>query len=134
MSSSDESCEESPDDPPEESDGSLLVVGSASEVRVGVADESSLSEPSSSSDVDSSSVEVAGAPVPVAGAVVVGDDGVDGSSSCSSEEEDDDALVIALSVVVLDVSVPPTSADTGRCPINSMPVTMPMARTNTAVA
>jgi len=128
-----DSCEEPSDDPSEESDGSLSVVGSASEVRVGVADDdSSLSDPSSSSDVDSSSVPVVGALVPVAGAVVVGDDGVDGSSSCSAE--DDEALVIAPIVVVVDVSAPPTSADTGRCPMSSIPVTMPIAMTNTAAA
>jgi hypothetical protein len=114
------------------------VVGSAAELRVGVADEdSSLSDSSSSSDVDPSSVpvseSVAGAPVPVAGAVVVGDDGVDASSSsCCSE--DDDAVVSSLSVVDLDVSVPPTMADTGFCPISSIPVTMPIAITNTAAA
>ena len=97
LSFSEEVCsEESPD----ESDGSLPEVGSASEVRVGVADpDPSLSDPSSSSEADSSSVPVAGALVSVVGAVVVGDDGDDGSSSCSSTGDDDEALVIAPIVV-----------------------------------
>ena len=74
-----------------------------------------------------------GALVSVAGAVVVGDDGDDGSSS-SSTGEDDEALVSALIVVSCDVSVPPTSAATGFCPMSSMPVMTPMAMTNTAAA
>jgi EAL domain-containing protein (putative c-di-GMP-specific phosphodiesterase class I) len=139
-----ESCVDSSDDPSEEPVGSLSVVGSACEERVGVADpdpslpdpsplESSPPDASSSSDVDSSSVPVAGALVSVAGAVVLGDDGVAGSPD-SSSEDDDDALVIAPMVVAVEVSVPLTSADTGRCPISSMPVTMPMARAKTAAA
>ena len=136
-----EPCEELPEDcfgelELEEPDRWLPVVGSAAELRVGVADEDSSLSDSSSSDVDPSSVpvseSVAGALVPVAGAVVVGDDGVDSSSSCCSE--DDDAVVSSASVVVLDVSVPPTMADTGFCPISSIPVTMPIAITNTAPA
>ncbi|WP_100501006.1 putative bifunctional diguanylate cyclase/phosphodiesterase [Geodermatophilus chilensis] len=133
----DESCEESPrdelSDDSDDSVGSLSVVGSTSEVRVGVADPvSSLSEDSSSSDVDSSSEPVVGALVSVAGAVLVGEDGDDGSWSCCSE--DDDAFVIAPIVVDREVSVPLTSADTGFCPMSSMPVTMPMAMTKTAAA
>jgi iron(III) transport system substrate-binding protein len=75
-----------------------------------------------------------GALVSVAGAVVVGDDGDDGSSSCSSTGDDDEALVIAPIVVSWDVSVPPTRAATGFCPMSSMPVMTPMAMTNTAAA
>jgi hypothetical protein len=133
-SSEDESWEEScSDESRDEPVGSLLVVGSASEVRVGVADPvPSLSDVSSSSDdADSSSEPVVGALVPVAGAVV--EDGDDGSSSCCTLE-DDDALVIAPIVVSCDVCVPPTSADTGFCPISSMPVMTPMAMAKTAAA
>jgi hypothetical protein len=67
--------------------------------------------------------------VVVAGAVVVGDDGVDGVvSRC------EDALVSSPMVVVPDEWELPTSADTGFCPMSSIPVTMPMATTKTATA
>ena len=68
-------------------------------------------------------------PVVVAGAVVVGDDGADGVvSRC------EDALVSSPMVVVPDECELPTSADTGFCPMTSIPVTMPMAATKTATA
>jgi hypothetical protein len=67
--------------------------------------------------------------VVVAGAVVVGDDGVDGVvSRC------EDASVSSPMVVVPDEWESPTSADTGFCPMSSIPVTMPMATTKTATA
>jgi hypothetical protein len=67
--------------------------------------------------------------VVVAGAVVVGDDGVDGVvSRC------EDASVSSPMVVVPDEWELPTSADTGCCPMSSIPVTMPMATTKTAAA
>jgi hypothetical protein len=65
----------------------------------------------------------------VAGAVVVGDGGVDGVvSRC------EDALASSPMVVVPDEWELPTSADTGFCPMSSIPVTMPMATTKTATA
>jgi hypothetical protein len=65
----------------------------------------------------------------VAGAEVVGLDGVVGVvSRC------EDSLVSSPRVVVLDESESPMSADTGFCPMSSIPVTMPMATTNTATA
>ena len=129
-----EPCEELPEDcfgelELEEPDRWLPVVGSAAELRVGVADEdSSLPDPSSSSDVDSSSVPVSEsvAGVSVVGAGVVGVDGVASRS--------DDALASSLSVVVPDVCEVPTRADTGCWPISSIPVTMPIAITNMAAA
>src|SRR4051794_13048912 len=60
----------------------------------------------------------------VTGAEVVGVDGVVGVVSWC-----EDALVSSPRVVVLDESESPTSADTGFCPISSIPVTMPMATT-----
>ena len=67
--------------------------------------------------------------VVVAGVLVVGDDGVDGVvSRC------DDALLSSPRVVVPDEWELPTSADTGFCPMSSIPVTMPMATTKTATA
>jgi hypothetical protein len=58
-----------------------------------------------------------------------GDDGVDGVvSRC------EDALVSASMVVVPEECEFPTRADTGFCPMSSMPVTMPMATTKTATA
>jgi hypothetical protein len=67
--------------------------------------------------------------VVVAGALVVGDDGVDGVvSRC------EDALLSSPRVVVPDEWELPTSADTGFCPMSSIPVTMPMATTKTATA
>jgi hypothetical protein len=82
------------------------------------------SEPSSPVAVDGELSAVV-----VAGAVVVGDDGVDGVvSRC------EDASVSSPMVVVPDESELPTSADTGCCPMSSIPVTMPMATTKTAAA
>jgi hypothetical protein len=67
--------------------------------------------------------------VVVAGVLVAGDDGVDGVvSRC------DDALLSSPRVVVPDEWELPTSADTGFCPMSSIPVTMPMATTKTATA
>ena len=67
--------------------------------------------------------------VVVAGTLVVGDDGVDGVvSRC------EDALPSSPRVVVPDEWEFPTSADTGFCPMSSIPVTMPMATTKTATA
>jgi hypothetical protein len=67
--------------------------------------------------------------VGVAGTLVVGDDGVDGVvSRC------EDALPSSPRVVVPDEWEFPTSADTGFCPMSSIPVTMPMATTKTATA
>jgi hypothetical protein len=65
----------------------------------------------------------------VAGAVVVGEDGVDGVVSRCEE-----VLVSSPRVVVPDGWELVTSADTGFCPMNSIPVTMPMATTKTATA
>jgi hypothetical protein len=81
----------------------------------------------------SSSVAVASgeelSSVVVAGTLVVGDDGVDGVvSRC------EDALPSSPRVVVPDEWEFPTSADTGFCPMSSIPVTMPMATTKTATA
>jgi hypothetical protein len=67
--------------------------------------------------------------VVVAGVLVVGDDGVDGVVSPR-----DDALLSSPRVVVPDEWELPTSADTGFCPMSSIPVTMPMATTKTATA
>jgi hypothetical protein len=113
-----------------------VAVGLRSEVRDGpdgeedvcVAErESALSDPGAS-DVDRSGAEVVGA-VLEAGAVVVGEEGVDGlESRC------DEALVSAPIVVVPDVWELPTSADTGFCPTTSIPVTIPMAMPKTAAA
>jgi hypothetical protein len=67
--------------------------------------------------------------VVVAGTLVVGDDGVVGVvSRC------EDALPSSPRVVVPDEWEFPTSADTGFCPMSSIPVTMPMATTKTATA
>jgi hypothetical protein len=67
--------------------------------------------------------------VVVAGTLVAGDDGVDGVvSRC------EDALPSSPRVVVPDEWEFPTSADTGFCPMSSIPVTMPMATTKTATA
>ena len=67
--------------------------------------------------------------VVVAGVLVVGDDGVDGVvSRC------EDALLSSPRVVVPDEWELPTSADTGFCPMSSIPVTMPMATTKMATA
>jgi hypothetical protein len=67
--------------------------------------------------------------VVVAGALVVGDDGVDGVVSPR-----DDALLSSPRVVVPDEWELPISADTGFCPMSSIPVTMPMATTKMATA
>lgn len=67
--------------------------------------------------------------VVVAGAVVVGEDGVDGVVSRFEE-----VLVSSPRVVVPDGCELVTSADTGFCPMNSIPVTMLMATTKTATA
>jgi hypothetical protein len=68
-----------------------------------------------------------------AGAVVVGTDGVDGAvSRCESRCED--ALVSSPRVVVPDEWELPTSADTGFRPTSSIPVTVTMATTKTAMA
>jgi hypothetical protein len=76
-------------------------------------------------DGELSAVVAAGAVV--AGAVVVdGDDGV--VSRC------EDALVSSPRVVVSDEWELPTSADTGFCPMSSIPVTTPMATMKTATA
>jgi hypothetical protein len=65
----------------------------------------------------------------VAGAVVVGDDGADGVvPRC------EDAMLSSPMVVVPDEGELPTSADTGFCPMSSIPVTMPIATTKTATA
>jgi hypothetical protein len=65
----------------------------------------------------------------VAGAVVAGVDGAFGVvSRC------EDALVSSPRVVVPDEWELPTSADTGFCPMSSIPVTMPMATAKTATA
>jgi hypothetical protein len=66
--------------------------------------------------------------VAVAGAVVVGDDGVDGvAPRCEA------ALVRSPREVPDDWELP-TSADTGFWAMSSTPVTMPMATTKTATA
>ena len=70
--------------------------------------------------------------VVVAGAVVVGEDGVDGVDGVVSWCEE--VLVSSPRVVVPVGWELPTSADTGFCPMSSMPVTMPMATTKTATA
>jgi len=67
--------------------------------------------------------------VGVAGAVVVGEDGVVGVVAL-----DEEALVSSPSVVPPVEVVWLTSAETGFCPISSIPVTMPIASTKTAPA
>jgi hypothetical protein len=64
----------------------------------------------------------------VDGAVLL-DDGVAGVESRS-----EDAFARALSVVAPCSLEPVTMADTGFCPSNSIPVTIPMARRKTATA
>jgi hypothetical protein len=95
-----------------------------------VGEEEEDSEPSSSVAV-SVAVAVEGelSAVVVAGVLVVGDDGVDGVVSSR-----DDALLSSPRVVVPDEWELPTSADTGFCPMSSIPVTMPMATTKMATA
>jgi len=67
--------------------------------------------------------------VEVAGAVVVGEDGVVGVVS------DDDGLVASSPRVVVPDGVEfVTREDTGLCPISSMPVTIPIASTKTETA
>ena len=68
--------------------------------------------------------------VEVAGAVVVGEDGV-GVVVPVVEEE---LLASSPSVVVPDEDELPTSAETGFCPISSIPVTTAIATTNTEAA
>jgi hypothetical protein len=65
--------------------------------------------------------------VEVAGAVPVGADGVVVS-------DDDEAFVSSPRVVFPDEEEFPTSADTGFCPISSIPVTIAIATTNTETA
>jgi hypothetical protein len=109
--------------------------------RVGVAEErGALDEDDEGSDVVdeeeedselSSSVALGDelSAVVVAGALVVGDDGVDGvMSRC------EDTSLSSPRVVVPDECELPTSADTGFWPMSSIPVTMPMATTKTATA
>jgi hypothetical protein len=67
--------------------------------------------------------------VGVAGAVVAGVDGAVGVVA-----RPDEVLVSSPRVVVCDPDEEPTSADTGFCPMSSMPVTMPIATTKTATA
>ncbi|MCW2677904.1 MAG: hypothetical protein JWR70_2944 [Modestobacter sp.] len=65
----------------------------------------------------------------VAGAVVVREEGVDGVvSRC------EDTLVSSPRVVVPEECELPTSADTGFCPMSSIPVTTTMATAKTATA
>jgi hypothetical protein len=92
----------------------------------GVVDEDGDSEPSSLGAVASEGELSA---VLVAGAVVVGDDGVGGVVSRS-----EDAFARSPIVVVPDEWELPTSADTGFCPMSSIPVTMPMATKKTTTA
>jgi hypothetical protein len=68
--------------------------------------------------------------VEVAGAVVVGEDGV----GVVVPEVDRELPASSPSVVVPDDDEPPTSADTGFCPTSSIPVTIAMATTNTETA
>jgi hypothetical protein len=92
------------------------------EVAVDVAEDLDFSLPVAvDSDGEFSAVVVAGA--------VVGEDGVDGVVSRCEE-----VLVSSPRVVVPDGCELVTSADTGFCPMNSIPVTMPMATTKTATA
>ena len=74
-----------------------------------------------------SAVDVAA--VDVAGAVVVGEDGVDDVVSCC-----EDAFASSPMVVVPEVWPWPTSAETGSWLISSTPVTIPMAIPKTASA
>jgi len=85
-------------------------------------------DPESFSPVAVALVGELSAPV-LAGADVVGVDGVVGVVPWC-----EDALVSSPRVVVLDESELPTIADTGFCPRNSIPVTMPMATTKMATA
>jgi hypothetical protein len=97
-----------------------------------VGEEEEDSEPSSSVAVPVAvAVALEGelSAVVVAGVLVVGDDGVDGVVSPR-----DDALLSSPRVVVPDEWELPTSADTGFCPMSSIPVTMPMATTKMATA
>lgn len=91
--------------------------GDADSVALGVAD----SETGSGVDEGSLDGELPG--LEVAGAVL----GVDGRDGVLA-----DPSVSAPIVVVPDVCEAPTSAETGRCPISSIPVTMPIARRKTA--
>jgi len=113
--------------------------------RVGAADELAELDPDSDREVVAvgevvsvfSSVVPVGevgalSDVDVAGAVVVGVEGVDGVEGVVSRCED--ALVSSPRVVVPVGEESPTSADTGFCPISSIPVTMPIATTKTATA
>jgi hypothetical protein len=93
-----------------------------------VGEEEEDSEPSSSVAV-AVALEGELSAVVVAGVLVVGDDGVDGVVSPR-----DDALLSSPRVVVPDEWELPTSADTGFCPMSSIPVTMPMATTKTTTA
>jgi hypothetical protein len=85
-------------------------------------------DPESFSPVAVALVGELSAPV-LAGADVVGVDGVVGVVPWC-----EDALVSSPRVVVPDGSELPTIADTGFCPRNSIPVTMPMATTKMATA
>ena len=102
-------------------------VGSDGDVVDGVADSELDSDAVSSLDDVGSAGEFCA--VLVAGAVVVGEDGGAGVVS-----RDDEAFVSSPSVVVPDVCEWVTSADTGFCPINSIPVTIAMATANTETA
>jgi hypothetical protein len=64
----------------------------------------------------------------VAGAVVVGEDGV------VVVPVEDEVFASSPRVVVPEGDEWPTSADTGFCPISSIPVTMPIATTKTETA
>jgi len=90
--------------------------------RDGVADDESLPSVAVGSADELSAVDVAGA-------VVVGEDGAVGV-----ESEDDEDSASSPSVVVPDDDELPTSADTGCCPISSIPVTIAIATTNTETA
>lgn len=68
-----------------------------------------------------------GVAVAVVGVVVLGADGVDGEAFW------DPAVVRSPTVVPVELD-PVTIAETGRCPISSMPVTITIAATNTAAA
>ena len=84
---------------------------------------------SESSSVSVGSAAELSAGVVVAGAVVVGEDGVVGVVFLV-----DEALVRSPIVVPPEVCALVTSAETGFWPISSMPVTMSIATTNTAAA
>jgi len=108
LAADDDGDDEEEDDEPDDLD-CLAVVESLVAVDVGAVDELSAVE--------------------VAGALVVGEEGVVGVVS-----DDDEVFVSSPRVVDPDEVECVTSADTGFCPISSIPVTIAIATTNTDTA